>query len=438
MSKVGLIVSREWNERVRKKSFIVTTLLTPLLMVGMIALVAWLTSRGASGVKNIVVIDHSGFVVEKLENHPKIVYHPASEDMDAEALKRNRQDDTWGVLIVGANILQNSSDVELYSFESSTIEVESIVANDIERIVEERKLDAYEIADVHRILDEIETEIQIRAFTIDEEGAQSSTSSILSYAVSYVFGFLMYMFVLIYGSQVMMGVIEEKNNKVLEVMVSSVRPMELMMGKIFGVAAVAVTQFSLWVIIAVGLGKVALDMFVPDDVMASAASISADPVAMAQTTSEMTRVLSVITTPGYVLSLVGGFLVFFVGGYLLYAAMFAAVGSAVDNASDSAQFQNVVTIPIIVALVVMFGAMSDPDGALAVWFSMIPFTSPIVMMARLPYGVPFWEVALSIVLLYATFVVMVWLAGKIYRVGILMHGKKPTFKELYKWMTYKY
>ena len=246
------------------------------------------------------------------------------------------------------------------------------------------------------------------------------------------------MFVLIYASQVMTGVIEEKNNRALEVMVSSVRPMELMMGKILGVAAVAVTQFTLWVIIVVGLGSLTLNMIVPEDIMAAAEMGVAPSVAMEQSSADLMRAMSIISTPGYVAMLVGGFLVFFVGGYLLYAAMFAAVGSAMDNAGDGNQFQNIVTLPIFVALVVMFGAMNDPDGALAVCFSLIPFTSPIVMMARLPYGVPVWEVVLSILLLYSTFMVMVWLAGKIYRVGILMYGKKVTFRELYKWMKYKY
>ncbi|MBO5759605.1 MAG: ABC transporter permease [Rikenellaceae bacterium] len=436
MGKIGLIVAREWNEKVRKKSFVVTTLLTPLLMVGMIALVSWLSSRGIGGVKHIEVVDHSGIVAQRLENHPKIVYHIA--DASPEELKNSREDGKWGLLIIGADVMNDGAEVELYSFGPSTMEVENTIKEDVERVVEDQKLQAYDMVGVRRILDEVHTCINIRAFTLDEYGAESSASSVLSYAVSYVFGFLMYMFVLIYASQVMTGVIEEKSNKVLEVMVSSVRPMELMMGKILGVAAVAVTQFLLWVIIVVGLGGLTINMILPEDIMAATQMGIAPSVGASQNVADLSQALSIISRPDYVAVLLCGFLLYFVGGYLLYAAMFAAVGSAIDNAGDSGQFQSLITMPIVIALVVMFGVMNDPDGSLAVWFSMIPFTSSIVMMARLPYGVPVWEIAVSLALLYGTFVVVLWLAGKVYRVGILMYGKKVTVKELCRWMTYKY
>jgi ABC-2 type transport system permease protein len=334
--------------------------------------------------------------------------------------------------------MNDGAEVELYSFGPSTMEVENTIKEDVERVVEDQKLQAYDMVGVRRILDEVHTCINIRAFTLDEYGAESSASSVLSYAVSYVFGFLMYMFVLIYASQVMTGVIEEKSNKVLEVMVSSVRPMELMMGKILGVAAVAVTQFLLWVIIVVGLGGLTINMILPEDIMAATQMGIAPSVGASQNVADLSQALSIISRPDYVAVLLCGFLLYFVGGYLLYAAMFAAVGSAIDNAGDSGQFQSLITMPIVIALVVMFGVMNDPDGSLAVWFSMIPFTSSIVMMARLPYGVPVWEIAVSLALLYGTFVVVLWLAGKVYRVGILMYGKKVTVKELCRWMTYKY
>lgn len=438
MSKIGLIVAREWNERVRKKSFIVTTLLTPLLMVGMIALVGWLSSRGADNVKCIEVVDRSGFVAQQLESHSGVEFRTTAEGISSEDAISTRADDTWGILIIGTDVMTNGASVELYSFGPSTMEVEQVIRREIERVVEEQKLKDNNLAEVRRVLDQMQTTVNIRAYTLDENGARSSASSALSYALSYVFGFLMYMFVLIYGSQVMTGVIEEKNNKVLEVMVSSVRPMELMMGKILGVATVAVTQFSLWVVLVLGLGSLVLHWVLPEDLMA-AARMGGVPVAAVEGDADgMAQLLTLVSEPAYLVTIIGGFLLLFIGGYLLYAAMFAAVGSAVGSATDSGQFQNLVTMPIIIALVVMFGVINNPDGALAVWFSIIPFTSPIVMMARLPYGVPWWEVAISLFLLYGTFAVMVWLAGKIYRVGILMHGKRVTFRELYKWMTYKY
>ncbi len=438
MGKIGLIVAREWNERVRKKSFVITTLLTPILMVGFIAFSAWMASHGSTNVKRIAVVDQSGVVAERLEDHPTIDYQYDTET-DIDELKRNKPDNTWGVLLIGQNILNDASDIYLYSFAPSTIDIESTISRDVEQIVEAEKLKAYQIDNLPQIMAEVKTNIYLRAFTIDESGEESDTSSALAYAMAYIFGFLMYIFVLIYGSQVMNGVIEEKSSKVLEVMVSSVRPFELMMGKILGIAAVAITQFSLWVVIALSLGTLVINNMLPDEMLQAAQGLSTDG-SMEVLGSDMaiTRALGLMMNMGYIVKLLIGFLVLFVGGYLLYAAMFAAVGSAVDDTNSTNQFQSIITMPIIVALVVMFAAMNDPDGGLAVWFSIIPFTSPIVMAARLPYGVPVWELALSIALLYGTFAVMVGLAGKIYRVGILMHGKKVTFGELYKWMKYKY
>ena len=266
----------------------------------------------------------------------------------------------------------------------------------------------------------------------------------LSMWLAYAFGVIMYVFVMIYGVQVMQGVIEEKNSKVLEVVVSSVRPFQLMMGKIIGIACVAVTQFVIWVaVIAIG-GVLAVNSLVPADILAAAQGMSAGmnpeiAQAMSEATAnpEATAALANLLDAGYLGKMLVVFLIYFVGGYLLYAAAFAAVGSAVDNIQDSQQFQMPITLPIVLGLIGMINAMNDPNGAMAFWLSIIPFTSPMVMVARIPYGVPGWELALSIALLVATFIVMVWLAGKIYRVGIFMYGKKPSFKELAKWITYK-
>lgn len=440
MGKIGLIIAREFNERVRKKSFIITTLLTPLLVVGMIAAVAWITSAGSSDLKNIVVVDDSGIVVDKLENHPKITYIPSDKPLDS--LKSNHSEETWGILVIGRDIMTNSNNVQLYTYSSSTMEVENTINKDLERIIEDEKLKAYDIDNLSEILAQTDTSVGLRAIKIEDDGSEQDSSSKLSFGIAYLFGFLMYMFVIIYGSQVMNGVIEEKSNKVLEVMVSSVKPFELMMGKILGIAAVAVTQFVLWVAVTALLGSVCVQLLVPEDIMAAASAMNAGgDMSAVQAEVDNPEALSAmmsILNPTYLIRLTVGFLIFFVGGYLLYAAMFAAVGSAVDNIQDSNQFQIPITMPIMLALIVMFSAMNDPNGSLAVWFSMIPFTSPIVMVARIPYGVPSWEIAVSAILLFATFVVMVWLAGKIYRVGIFMYGKKPSFKELAKWMKYKY
>lgn len=440
MGKVGLIVAREFNERVRKKSFIITTILTPLLMVGIIAAVAWISSSGSREHKNIIVVDDSGVVAQSLKSHDKITYTVAQTPLDS--VKHHHADDTWGILVIGRDVMTNGNDVQLYTFSSSTMDTETAISKDIESVVETEKLKAYSIDNLPQIMAEVKTDVGIQAIKIDDDGTESNSSSALSFAIAYMFGFLMYMFVLIYGSQVMTGVVEEKTNKVLEVMVSSVRPFQLMMGKILGVATVAITQFAIWIVVTVVLGSACIHLLVPDDLMAAASAMNAgaDVSTLSGTVDnpEALAAMAGILNPTYLARLLVGFFVFFVGGYLLYAAMFAAVGSAVDNLNDSNQFQTLITLPIMLALVVMFSAMNDPNGPLAVWFSMIPFTSPIVMVARIPYGVPIWEIGVSALLLFATFFVMVWLAGKIYRVGIFMYGKKPSFKELYKWMTYKY
>ena len=249
------------------------------------------------------------------------------------------------------------------------------------------------------------------------------------------------MFLLIYGSMVMQSVIEEKNNRVLEVVVSSVRPFDLMLGKILGVALVAVVQVLIWGVLIFAVGAIVLPQLMPAEMMAGVQAMQQgmpDAAAMGDMDPEMLPAVAAVTDTGYILKLLVCLLLFVFGGYLLYSAMFAAVGSAVDNVQDASQLQMPVTLPIILALLMMLAVIKDPNSSLAFWFSIIPFTSPVVMMARIPYDIPLWEIVLSLVVLYASFVAMVWFAGKIYRVGIFMYGKKPTFKELLKWVRYKY
>ena len=283
----------------------------------------------------------------------------------------------------------------------------------------------------------------MQTFRNDESQEEDSQarSSVIASASGFVLGMVLYMFLLIYGGMVMQSVIEEKNNRVLEVVVSSVRPFELMMGKILGVASVAVVQILIWGVLICGVGALLIPHLMPAEVMAGAQAMQQgvpEAAALSGVSPEMMQAVATMTDFGYLVQIFVCLLLFVVGGYLLYSAMFAAVGSAVDSVQDAQQLQTPITIPIILAFLVMVSVMKDPNSPLAFWFSLIPFTSPVVMMARIPYGIPTWEVVLSLVLLYASFVAMVWLAGKIYRVGIFMYGKKPTFRELLKWMKYKY
>lgn len=441
MGKIAIIAGREFNERVRKKSFIITTILMPLAFVAIMFIPALMMNIQSDEKHEIVVVDQSGTIAPKMQDSATIDY--TSSDRTLEELTAEQQD-VFGILIIGSDVATNPSNVQLLTYESSTINIESEIADQIRTILEAEKLKAYNIEDIDSILEAIKTPVSLKVKQLGESGETKESSSILNIALAYIFGFLIYMFVFLYGNMVMQGVIEEKSNKVMEVMVSSVKPFQLMMGKILGIASVAVTQFVIWVVFILVVGGVAMSLFGVSDMMAAAtASAAMDPAAMMGAAEmpamdgELLAVLNTITDPAYLLRILGGFLVYFIGGYLLYAAMFAAVGSAVDNEKDTNNLQLPITIPLILAIFVMMSAMQDPHGPLAFWFSLIPFTSPVVMMVRLPYGVPGWELALSIGLLFVTFIAMVYLAGKIYRVGVFMYGKKPTFGELAKWIRYK-
>ena len=416
MSQVSIIIGREFNERVRKKSFIITTLLMPLLMIGLMFAPMLIMKYSRGDEKQIAVIDESGLVAPKLQSGEELVFQ--TTDLSTEAARKELTD-KFGVLYIGSDILTNPNNVKLYVNSSSSLTVESNITGQLEEIIEAEKLKSYNIENLSQILQEVKTTVGMQTFRNDESQEEESQakSSVIATGVGFVLGMILYMFLLIYGSMVMQSVIEEKNSRVLEVMVSSVRPFDLMLGKILGVASVAVVQVLIWgVLCAVG-AAVAVHMM-PADVLAGVQAMQhgvPDAAASIDMNPEMLQVMAAVTDFGYILRIFAYLLLFVFGGYLFYSAMFAAVGSAVDSIQDAQQLQT----PIF-------------------WFSMIPFTSPVVMMARIPYGIPLWEVILSLAILYASFTAMVWLAAKIYRVGIFMYGKKPTFKELYKWIRYKY
>ena len=442
MGKIGIIAAREFNERVKKKSFIITTILMPLFFVALMFVPALMMNIKSDKAKEVIVVDQSGLIGDRLQPDGQLTFSPSEKSFEE---LRDEAHEVFGILVVGSDIATNPSNLQLFAYESSTINIEQAITEQVRTIVESEKLKEYNIEDIDAILEAVKTPVSIQVKQLDESGDTKESSSILNIALAYIFGFLIYMFVFLYGNMVMQGVIEEKSTKVMEVMVSSVKPFQLMMGKILGIASVAVTQFAIWVVFILVVGGAAMSLLGVDEMMAAASSASAmDPAAMMGAASmpslddETLSIIRTVTDPAYLLRILGGFLIYFVGGYLLYAAMFAAVGSAVDNEKDTNNLQMPITIPLILGIFVMMSAMQEPHGPLAFWFSMIPFTSPIVMMVRLPYGVPGWELALSVGLLVLTFVGMVWLAGKIYRVGVFMYGKKPTFRELLRWARYKY
>ena len=438
MRNISLIIMREFKERVYKKSFIITTLLMPLLFaaIGVAPTLIMIFAKGDT--KNISVIDQSGVVAQRLESNENLVFTTIHNGDLQQTLQSSLADESFGVLYIGEDIVTNPNNIQLYTNTSSSMLVEEEIVDQVEEIVEAERLKEYNISDLKDILEKVEVNISLSTFRNDQQNSASSSAA--SSFIGIILGFVLYFFLIIYGSIVMQSIIEEKSSRILEVLVSSVRPFDMMMGKILGVAAVAATQIAIWGVLIVAISALLIPAIMPDDILASVEAVKggADVMAMASNgvDIEMVTAMASITNTGYIAEIIALLLIFMVGGFLLYAAMYAAVGASVDSAQDAQQLTTPITIPIILAFLILTMVMNDPNSPLVVWCSMIPFTSPIVMMGRIPSGIPTWEIVLSIVLLYATFIVMVWLAGKIYRVGIFMHGKKPTFKELYKWIKY--
>ena len=435
MNKIGIIITREFNERVRKKSFIITTILMPLLMIGLMVAPSLMMLFAKGEQKSLVVIDQSGIIAPSLEGDEEITFTP----MDVTLEEARADSNIFGVLWIGRDVVDNPSNVKLYTNSSSSMSLESNLASQMEKIIERERLKRYDIENLEQIMQDVKVKVSFTTFRNDlsEEGEdEEATSSAIAYLLGLVLGMMLYMFLIIYGSMVMTSVIEEKGSRVLDVLVSSVSPFQLMMGKILGVASVAVTQIAIWGVLVCGIGAVVLPALMPEDVMQTV-----EAVQMGQMTSveadidaDLLSAVSLATDVGGLIMMFVWLLLFLVGGFLFYSAMFAAVGSAVDSIQDANQLQTPITVPIILALILAMSVFNDPNSTLAFWGSIIPFTSPVVMMARVPFGIPTWQIILSLVLLYASVVAMAWAAGKIYRVGIFMHGKKPSFKELLSWI----
>lgn len=435
MNKIGIIIAREFNERVRKKSFIITTILMPVLMLGLMAAPTLMMLFAKGDAKTFIVLDESGVIAPNLSGDEELIF--SIEDCTLEQARADEQ--VFGVLWIGADIVDNPNNVKLYTNSSSSISLEGNISSQMERIIEQERLKRYEIENLEQIIEDVKASVTLTTYRNDlqEEGKEEeATSSGVAYMLGLVLGMMLYMFLLIYGSMVMTSVIEEKGSRVLDVLVSSVKPFELMMGKILGVASVAVTQIAIWAVLVCGLSATVLPALMPEDMMQTVAAVEAGTITSAEAgmDADMLSALSLATDPMKLVMMFLWLVLFLVGGFLFYSAMFAAVGSAVDSIQDANQLQTPITVPIILALILAMSVFNDPDSSLAFWGSVIPFTSPVVMMARIPFGIPTWEIVLSLVLLYASVAGMAWVAGKIYRVGVFMHGKKPTFKELLSWI----
>ena len=435
MNKIGIIIAREFNERVRKKSFIITTILMPLLMLGLMAAPTLMMVFAKGEQKTLLVIDESGVVAPELEGNDEVVFENFTGTLD----EARQNEEVFGTLWIGKDVVEKPSSVRLYTNSSSSMSLEEAIAAQIEDVVEAKRLEMYNIEGLKDIMDNLQASVSMTTYRNDlasEGEAEEATSSMVAYLLGLVLGMMLYMFLIIYGSMVMTSVIEEKGSRVLDVLVSSVNPFQLMLGKILGVASVAVTQIAIWGVLICGLGATVLPALMPADVMQAVEAVQAGQMTAldAELDADMLSALSIATDVGGLVMMFVWLLLFLLGGFLFYSAMFAAVGSAVDSIQDANQLQTPITMPIILALILAMSVFNDPNSSLAFWGSVIPFTSPIVMMARIPFGIPTWEIVLSLVLLYASVVAMAWAAGKIYRVGIFMHGKKPSLKELLSWI----
>lgn len=436
-NNLGIIVRREFMERVGKKSFIVTTLLMPVLMLLMMALPALIAIFSTPSDKSIAVCDQSGVVMPILEQAGIEHLTFVSTDQPADSVLHDS--DYYGVLSIPADIVERPSSALLFIHEGGSVETESSIRNLIKEAVRDQRMQAYDIDNLQQILDETNVEVNLQTIRVDETGAEEATSSSLSFGIGMFMTFLLYMFLLMYGQLVMTSIIEEKNNRVLELVVSSVKPLHLMLGKIFGVGLVAVVQIIIWGALLCVMSAFLLPALIPAEVGEQVAMFNTGnlPTGADTLNPELLNAISLFSSVAYIAKLFGFILIFLIGGFLFYASIFAAIGSAVDNIQDASQLTSFAVIPIVIGLIVGMTAGSDPNSTLALWTSVIPFTSPMVMLMRVPFGIPSWEVWLAIAVLYLSFLAMVWVAAKIYRIGIFMYGKKPSMRDLIRWARYK-
>ncbi|MBR2147786.1 MAG: ABC transporter permease [Muribaculaceae bacterium] len=439
MNKLKLIIQHEYMTMVGKKSFIVMTLLIPFLIiiVGCIpVLLAYINSSADTSVTHIAVIDESGNFGAAFKNSPnyRFVVMKGDKAVNAHEFYKNAGEGIDAVMVIPANVLDGQQ-ATIYSentIDQGTISMLTQCLNDT---LVSAKIASFNDPDLESKIEQSQVNAQVKSIKWDEKGDEQEQSAQIASILGMLLSFFIYTFVLSYGAMIMNSVVEEKTNRIVEVIVSSCRPMELMMGKIIGVGLVGLTQFLIWAVL-LGIGYLVLG------IVAGGAMVATNPEAItagmnmpgnADMSSGLGDVMTALASINW-LSLLGNFVLYFIGGYLLYASLFAGFGSAVDQASDSSQFTLPIIIIMMVALYAGIACMENPSGPMAVWCSIIPFTSPVVMMIRLPFDVPWWQMLLSIVLLYATAMGCVWLSARIYRTGILLYGKKRSFKEVLKWV----
>ena len=428
MNKIGIIIAREFTERARKKSFIVTTLLMPLFMIGMMVAPSLVMLYGGSEQKEVVVLDPSGIVGSRLQSSQEVVFTLDNDISKEEACRKyDAESGIFGILYISEDVSQ-SGNVQFITNASSSLMLEELISSQIKSIIEQEKLkERYNIDNLDQMLQDVATPILLNTFENNGTGNEEemeSTSSGINYILGILLGMMLYMIIIVYGQMVLTSVVEEKSSRVIDVMVTSCTPFQLMMGKILGIASVALTQIAIWAVLIIAASKFLIPSIFSADVVASSDMM-------------MQGVIGTLGDTGYIAQLFVYLALFILGGFLLYASLYAAAGSAVDSVQDGQQFNTIIMMPIILSIIVMMTVFNDPNSPIAFWASVVPFTSPIVMIARIPFGIPTWEIVTSIVVLYLSFLLTTWLAAKIYRIGIFMHGKRPSWRELGEWLKIK-
>ena len=440
MNKLGIIIKREYLTRVKNKSFLIITFLGPIFFVALMiapALLA-LNSDKMESKKAIAVLDETGWFDQKFDNTETntFVYHDENENIDS--LKKLVFEDIYdAILYIPGTSLNVPVNAKLYSDKQISMTLSSYIENTMKKEVEHKKLLASGIDP--DIVKSANTNINVTNIRMDSENKEETRYTELESIIGFVLAFVIYFSIFLFSSQVLRSVIVEKTNRIVEVIISSVKPFELMMGKIIGNALVGLTQFTAWIVLTLAIYFFASGIILGPELMSPTGTVMTEEISNLTETTEaqdiMLEAVNMIQTINFS-AILWSFLFYFLFGFLLYAALFAAIGGMVDNETDSNQFITILTIPLILAIICAPAMMENPENGLTLWLSMIPFTSPIAMMIRIPFGVPYMQLGISIILLILTFVLMTWIAAKIYRTGILMYGKKPTWKEIWKWLKY--
>ena len=444
------IISREYLTRVQKKSFLLITFLGPIFFAAIAVLPSIIMLMAEDKGKQIAVVDRSGIVMSKMESNKTVTYVDYSTaDPDSLKIQLSDLDLDAMVLISPVDSATKSVTVTAYSDSPMSVDLKERIGDRVDEAVEEYRISLYDVGDLKQIMNDVKSEVTVTTYTLGEDGQEKISSSEVYMFISLGLSMIIYIFIAMFSGMVMQSVIEEKASRVVEVLVSSVKATELMFGKIIGVACVALTQFLLWIVLTavlvtgistfVGFDSMMGDPAQSEQMMETAGQMGGVNMDQMAAVTEGDGLGAVITTLKEINygQLLFGFVIYFALGYLLYASFFAAIGSAVENEADTQQLQMPITIPLMIGFFIAFYAFKAPDSAVVFWGSMIPFTSPIVMLARIPFGVPTWELALSIAILVGTFIACGWASAKIYQIGILMFGKKTTFKDLWKWLRMK-